>query len=73
MAFRPSAFGVLVYTEEGKARQELSALVVKVGVVAAAAELGVDRHTVQRWMRRLGLDPSGAPVEKKPRKKRQAA
>jgi transposase-like protein len=38
------------------ARRRLVALLEKHGgVVAVARELGVDRHTVQRWVSRLGL------------------
>ena len=62
MAFRPSRLGLLVVLDPDAARTRLEALLQRHGgVVAVSKHLGVDRHTVRRWVSRLGLGVSPAP------------
>lgn len=60
MGYRPTVLGNLVYTDPDKARAALDeGLRTHGGITAAAAALGVDRHTLQRWVSILGMT---APV-----------
>lgn len=72
MAFRPNRLGLLVVLDPDAARARLESLLQRHGgVVAVAKHLQVDRHTVQRWVLRLGLAPSPA-TRGRPRAEPQA-
>jgi predicted transcriptional regulator len=57
MAFRPVKLGALLSVDSKAAHAKLVALFRKHGTLDAVAKsIGVDRHTVQRWISRLLKD-----------------
>ena len=54
MAFKHNRIGILVATKPEAAQKELRRLFAKHGEIAVVAKsLGVDRHTIPRWIKTL--------------------
>jgi DNA invertase Pin-like site-specific DNA recombinase len=62
MAFKHNRIGILVATKPEAAQRELRRLFAKHGTLDAVAKsIGVDRHTIPRWIRTLDAAGYGDP------------